>query len=182
MSSSASVRRPPMRAIVGSKSFARVSSILAPLSGRIFAWRVPRVETGKPWAQLFCPFGFGAQTLYPSLILTRICGRLFRMILDIILDKINRRVILPLKQVNLTELRRDLVQILWSTASFTANPAGKFPAWRPRSLGLEFTAQVQCFPGRRAVKGPRLSVSRRKSNEQPDNFNRYGSRYRQLFL
>ena len=77
------------------------------------------------------------------------------MILDIILDIINRRVILPLKQVNLTEPRRDLVQILWSTASFTANPA---------------------------VKGPRLSVSRRKSNEQPDNFNQYGSRYRQLFL
>ena len=25
----------------------------------------------KPWAQLFCPFGFGAQTLYPSLMLTR---------------------------------------------------------------------------------------------------------------
>ena len=76
---------------------------------------------------------------------TRWCC-MFRMILDIILDIINRRVMFRLKQVNLTELRRDLVQILWSTASFTANPAGKFPAWRPRSLGLEFTAQVQCFP------------------------------------
>ena len=53
------------------------------------------------------------------------------MILDIILDIINRRVIFPLKQVNLTELRRDLGQILWSTASFIANRAGKFPAWRP---------------------------------------------------
>ena len=48
--------------------------ILAPLSGRIFAWRLPRVETWlKPWAELFCPFG--AQTLYPSHTLTRMGGR-----------------------------------------------------------------------------------------------------------
>ncbi len=30
---------------IGSKSFARVSFILAAFSGRIFAWRAPRVET-----------------------------------------------------------------------------------------------------------------------------------------
>jgi len=36
----------------------RASPLLAPLSGRIFAWRVP-------WAKPFSPFG--AQTLYPSL-------------------------------------------------------------------------------------------------------------------
>ena len=56
---------------------------------------------------------------------------MFRMILDIILDIINRRVIFPVKQVNLTELQRVLVQILWSAASFTANLAGKFPAREP---------------------------------------------------
>src|ERR1700730_1352836 len=51
----------------------RASPLLAPLSGRIFAWRVPRVETGlKPWAKPFCPFG--AQTLYPSLKLNAHAG------------------------------------------------------------------------------------------------------------
>ena len=74
------------------------------------------------------------------------------MILDIILDIINRRVIFPVKQVNLTELQAFWWQLLRSTASFTANPAGKFPAWRTRSLGLEFTAQLQCFPGRSTPK------------------------------
>jgi len=46
-------------------------SILAPLSGRIFLrGGYPGL---KPWAKLFC--SFGAQTLYPSLMLTRMGGR-----------------------------------------------------------------------------------------------------------
>lgn len=50
---------------IGSKSFACLF-ILAPLPGRILAWRVLRVETlGSAL------FHFGAQTLYPSLRLTR---------------------------------------------------------------------------------------------------------------
>jgi len=58
-------------AIIGSKSFARVSLFSCHFQGAFFAWQVPRVETWlKPWAQLFCPFGFGAQTLYPSLMVT----------------------------------------------------------------------------------------------------------------
>ena len=44
--------------------------ILVPLSGRIFAWRLPRVETR---AELFYPFG--VQALYPSPMLTRMGSR-----------------------------------------------------------------------------------------------------------
>ena len=44
--------------------------ILAPLSGRIFAWRLPRVQT-LGWALL----PFRGATLYPSLMLTRMGGR-----------------------------------------------------------------------------------------------------------
>jgi len=107
---------------------------------------------------------------------------MFRMILDIILDIINSRVIFPVKQVNLTEL-----QAFWCN-SFGAQPV--LPRIQPENfqhgdpvrwawnLPTSFNVSQAEVPS----KDLRLSFSRSKSNEQPDNFNRYGSRYRQLFL
>jgi len=57
---------------IGSKSFARVSSSSRHFQGAFLRGGYPGL---KPWAELFCPFGFGAQTLYPSLTLTRMGGR-----------------------------------------------------------------------------------------------------------
>src|SRR6266446_3562438 len=62
----------------GSKSFARVSSFSRHFQGAFLHGRHLGL---KPWAELFCPFG--AETLYPSLMLTRlgiaclesVCGR-----------------------------------------------------------------------------------------------------------
>jgi hypothetical protein len=54
----------------GSKLFARVSSFWRHFQGAFLRGEYPGL---KPWAELFCPFG--AQTSYPSLILTRIGSR-----------------------------------------------------------------------------------------------------------
>src|SRR5271169_4927632 len=54
---------------IGSKSFARVSSSSRHFQGAFLRGGYPGL---KPRAELFCPFG--AQTLYPSLMLTRMGG------------------------------------------------------------------------------------------------------------
>jgi len=51
---------------IGSKSFARVSSLSRHFQGAFLRGEHPGL---KPWAKPFCPFG--AQSFYPSLILTR---------------------------------------------------------------------------------------------------------------
>ena len=51
---------------IGSKSFARVSSLSRHFQGAFLRGEHPGL---KPWAKPFCPFG--AQSFYPSLMLTR---------------------------------------------------------------------------------------------------------------
>src|SRR5271165_1693808 len=65
----ASVRRPPMR--VNIREAVQITSLKGD--------QKPRVETRlKPWAELLSPFG--AQALYPSLMLTRMRPRTIRAV------------------------------------------------------------------------------------------------------
>ena len=68
------------------------------------------------------------------------------MILDIILDIINRRVIFPLKKVKLTEFRRDLGQIPLEHSQFYCESSRKISGMETPFAGLGIYRPASMFP------------------------------------